>query len=71
MSKRWYQDKDGGTSTMRIISMMAAVTGCVGVIFGGVIIVMGFPEGAQLATVSAGMAGLGEISKAWQSSRGN
>ena len=71
MAKKWYQDKDGGTSTMRIISMMAAVTGCVGVIFGGVIIVMGFPEGAQLATVSAGMAGLGEISKAWQSSRGS
>ena len=71
MAKKWYQDKDGGTSTMRIISMMAAVTGCVGVIFGGVIIVLGFPEGAQLATVSAGMAGLGEISKAWQSSRGS
>ena len=71
MSKKWYQDQAGGTSTMRIISMMAAVTGCVGVIFGGVIIVMGFPEGAQLATVSAGMAGLGEISKAWQSSRGS
>ena len=71
MSKRWYQDKDGGTSTMRIISMMAAVTGCVGVIFGGVIIVMGFPEGAQLATVSAGMAGLGEVSKAWQASMGS
>ena len=71
MAKKWYQDKDGGTSTMRIISMMAAATGCVGVIFGGVIIVLGFPEGAQLATVSAGMAGLGEISKAWQSSRGS
>ena len=71
MAKKWYQDKDGGTSAMRLIAMMATVTGCVGVIFGGVIIVIGFPEGAQLATVSAGMAGLGEISKAWQSSRGS
>ena len=70
MAKKWYQAQDGGTSAMRIIAMMCAATGCAGVLFGGVLILLGHAEGAQLATVSAGMAGLGEVSKAWQSSKG-
>lgn len=71
MAKKWYQDKDGGASAMRIISMMCAATGCIGLIGGGALIAFGYPEGAQLSTVSAGMAGLGEVAKAWQSSRGS
>lgn len=70
MSKKWYQDKEGGSSAMRIIAMMCAFTGCASMIFGGVLILLGHPEGAQLATVAAGMAGLGELSKAWQASKG-
>lgn len=49
--------------------MICAVTGCAGVIFGGVLIMLGYPDGAQLSTVSAGMAGLGEVAKAWQSGK--
>jgi hypothetical protein len=65
----WYHDKTGKPSSMRIISMICAVTGCAGVIFGGVLIMLGYPDGAQLSTVSAGMAGLGEVAKAWQSGK--
>lgn len=65
----WYHDKTGKPSAMRIISMICAVTGCTGVIFGGVLIMLGHAEGAQLSTVSAGMAGLGEVAKAWQSGK--
>ena len=47
----WYKNKYGKASTMRIIAMMCAVTGCVAVIAG----------------VVGGMAGIGEVAKAWQS----
>ena len=64
---RWYERAPGNTSAMRIISMMCASTGCIAVVGGGVLVYLGHAEGAQVATVGAGMAGLGEVAKAWQS----
>jgi hypothetical protein len=63
---KWYERSPGNTSAMRIISMMCAGTGCTAVIGGGALVFLGHPEGAQIATVGAGMAGLGEVAKAWQ-----
>jgi len=63
---RWFEKAPGNTSAMRIIAMICAVTGCIAVIFGGVLIWTGHAEGAQLAVVGGGMAGLGEVAKAWQ-----
>ena len=65
--KKWYESKPGYTSTMRIIAMLCAVTGCAAVISGIVAMFMRIPESVAIAGVGAGMAGLGEIAKAWQS----
>lgn len=70
MSKKWYQDREGGTSSMRIIAMLCVVTGCAAVAAGAVAMFMGIPESVAIAGVGAGMAGLGEVAKAWQSSQG-
>lgn len=70
MSKRWYQDKDGDTSSMRIIAMMAGVTGCVAVFAYIVGAFTGVMIDVQLAVAGAGMAGIGEVSKAWQAKSG-
>lgn len=63
---RWWEYAPGVASSMRIMAMMSTVTGCVAVLSGVVLVGFGRPEGAQIATVGAGMAGLGEIAKAWQ-----
>ena len=65
--KKWYESKPGYTSTMRIITMLCAVTGCAAVLAGTVAMFMSIPESIGVAGVGAGMAGLGEIAKAWQS----
>jgi hypothetical protein len=69
MSKKWYTDKTGKTSAMRIIAMLSTCTGCIGLLFGGVLVLLGHSEGAQIAVAGAGMAGLAEVSKAWQASK--
>ena len=64
---KWWQDRRGKTSAMRIIAMMCAVTGCVAVIAGVFGMFMSIPESVAIAGVGGGMAGLGEVAKAWQS----
>ena len=66
MSKRWYQHTDGGTSSMRIMAMMSTAVGCLAVLAGIIAMFMRVPESIVIAGVGAGMAGLGEVSKAWQ-----
>ena len=63
----WYKNKDGKASAMRIIAMMCAVTGCLAVIAGVVGMFMSIPESVAIAGVGGGMAGIGEVAKAWQS----
>lgn len=66
-TKKWYESKSGHTSTMRILAMLCGVTGCMAVMAGVVAMFMSIPESIGIAGVGAGMAGLGELSKAWQS----
>lgn len=70
MSKKWYQDREGGTSSMRIIAMFCAITGCIAVLAGVVGMFLQLPESVAIAGVGGGMVGFGEFSKAWQASRG-
>ena len=67
MSKiKWYEKSAGNTSAMRIIAMMCAATGCLAVLAGVVGMFMGIAESVAIAGVGGGMAGLGEVAKAWQ-----
>lgn len=68
--KMWYHDSDGDVSTMRIVTMMAAIVGCIAVLSGSVALFLGIPEGVALAGIGGGMTGLGEIAKAWQAQKG-
>ena len=70
MSKKWYQDREGGTSTMRIIAMVSSLTGCAALVAGGVALFMQLPDAVQYAALGAGMTGLGEIAKSWQAKSG-
>ena len=63
---KWWQDRRGKASTMRIIAMMSSVTGCVALLAGGVGLFMQIPDSVQFAALGAGMTGLGEVSKAMQ-----
>lgn len=67
----WYKDAKGKTSAMRIIAMMCAATGCIAVLAGVAGMFMQIPESVAIAGVGGGMAGLGEVAKAWQSRGGN
>ena len=66
---RWYEKRVGHASAMRIIAMICAVTGCIAVLAGAVGMFLRIPESVAIAGAGAGMAGLGEIAKAWQSSK--
>lgn len=68
--KKWYQDKNGGTSTMRIVTMVSSMIGCVALVAGGVALFMQIPDAVQYAALGAGMTGLGEIAKSWQAQKG-
>jgi len=68
--KKWYQDGEGNTSSMRIVTMLSTVTGCVAVVGGVVGMFLGHPESTVIAGVGGGMTGLGEIAKAWQAKSG-
>ena len=63
---RWYEKSAGNTSAMRIIAMRCAATGCLAVLAGVVGMFMGITESVAIAGVGGGMAGLGEVAKAWQ-----
>ena len=63
---KWYEKSTGHTSCMRIIAMICAVTGCVAVLAGTAGMFLRIPESVAIAGAGAGMAGLGEVSKAWQ-----
>lgn len=63
---KWYEKSAGHTSAMRVIAMMCAVTGCVVVLAGTVGMFMRIPESVAVVGAGAGMAGLGEVAKAWQ-----
>ena len=63
---KWYQDIKGNASTMRIIAMICAVTGCIAVIAGTVAMFLKIPECVAIVGAGAGMAGLGEVAKAIQ-----
>ena len=66
---RWYEKRPGHTSAMRIIAMVCAITGCIAVLAGSVGMFLRIPESVAIAGAGAGMAGLGELSKAWQASK--
>ena len=63
---KWYEKAQGNTSTMRIIAMMAAITGCAAVLSGIAAMFLRLPESVAMAGIGAGMTGLGELAKAWQ-----
>lgn len=63
----WYKNKEGKTSAMRIIALVCAITGCIAVLSGVVAMFLRIPESVPMAGIGAGMAGLGEVAKAWQS----
>ena len=63
---KWYEKSAGHTSAMRIIAMCCAITGCIAVLAGATGMFMGIPESVAIAGAGAGMAGLGEVAKAWQ-----
>ncbi len=64
---KWYHDSKGKPSTMRIVTMFAGITGCVAVLSGIVAMFIGLTEAVPIAGIGAGMTGLGEVAKAWQS----
>lgn len=64
---KWYQDGEGNVSSMRIIAMLSGFTGCIAVLAGVAGMFAGIPESVAIAGTGAGMAGLGQVSKAWQS----
>ena len=66
----YVKDEKGNVSSMRIMAMLSTVTGCAAVMSGIVVTFMGNSQGVPLATVGAGMTGLGELSKAWQAQKG-
>ena len=66
MKVKWYEQKEGQTSTIRIIAMLGAITGCIAVLSGVVAMFMNIPESVAIAGVGASMAGVGEVAKAWQ-----
>ena len=67
--KKWYQSPGGGTSTMRIVTMVSSMTGCAAVVAGGIALFMKIPDAVQFAALGAGMTGLGEIAKSWQAGK--
>ena len=66
---KWYEKRAGHTSAMRIIAMVCAVTGCIAVLAGAAGMFLRIPESVAIATAGAGMAGLGELAKAWQAGK--
>jgi hypothetical protein len=66
---KWYEKREGHVSAMRIIAMMCAVTGCLAVIAGTIAMFMRIPESVAITGAGAGMAGVGEVAKAWQASK--
>lgn len=67
---KWYHDKEGKPSTMRIVTMMCAVTGCLAVMLYILAAFLRVPMDVQVVIVGGGMAGLGEVAKAWQAGKG-
>ncbi len=70
MKLSWYTDKDGKPSAMRIAVMMATATGCIAVLGYLVAVFAGFEIDVQIAVIGGAMAGVSEISKAWQAKGG-
>ena len=66
---KWYQDSEGNTSSMRIMAMIATVTGAGVVIASMVALFLGI-ESTGIAGVGAALAVPGEIVKAWQANNG-
>jgi hypothetical protein len=66
---RWYERAPGNSSAMRIVVMLCAVTGCVAVLSGIAGMFLLISESVAIAGVGAGMAGLGEVAKAWQAQK--
>jgi len=67
---KWYQDSEGNTSSMRMMAMIATVTGALAVLGGVLGMFLGRPDAAAIAAVGAGMGGVGEVAKAWQAQKG-
>ncbi len=63
---KWYEEKEGVTSGMRVIVMMVSVTGCAAVIAGAVGMFLDLTAAAAIAGVGGGMAGISNLAKAWQ-----
>ena len=63
---KWYQDAQGNCSSMRIMVMVAVVTGCVVVLTAVVGWLCGVENAVAVAGVGAGLVGLCSLAKAWQ-----
>ena len=68
---KWYQNKDGDTSSMRIMAMMSAITGCVAVLGSIAAMFLKLDGALALAGIGAGMTCAGEWAKALQAKAGS
>lgn len=66
---KWYHDKYGKPSAMRLVTMLSTATGCVCVLAGIVGMFAGLHDAGTAMVTGAGMTGLGEVAKAFQSRR--
>lgn len=70
-SLKWYQDKSGKPSTMRIVTMMGAIMGVISFLAYIVGVPFGIEYDIQLVIAGAGLFAVGEISKSVQSRSGS
>ena len=68
---KWFQNKEGDTSSMRILAMMSTVTGSVAVLGSIAAMFMKMDGALALAGIGAGMTCAGEWAKALQAKAGS
>lgn len=64
---KWYEEKDGVVSAMRIMAMIAIIVGSLVTIAGAVAIYISQADGIALAGTGAGIISVALGAKAWQS----
>ena len=64
--RKWYQDDEGNTSSLRLIVIPSAIIGQLVVIFGMIALFMNKPDAVGAMGVGVAMVGLAEGAKAWQ-----
>jgi len=63
---KWYQDGKGNTSMMRILSLLAGITGIVISLSGTIAMFLGLANSGTAMTVGAGIIGAALAGKGWQ-----